>query len=137
MAIITSNDRPKRASRKIRPRTYPADMPLIVTAPMKKRRGPVIRLSEQQQTSDNGQQQQRRSAIVEPKQRNKLDDYDPEKRRREGPRDRAPGLHCQRVTEAPLASARRSRATAARHDPSRAAPGAVVVVLWGLFLWLI
>jgi hypothetical protein len=48
MAIITSNDRPKRASRKIRPRTYPADMPLIVTAPMKKRRGPVIRLSEQQ-----------------------------------------------------------------------------------------
>ena len=129
MAIITSNDRPKRASRKIRPRTYPADMPLIVTpASMKKRRGPVIRLSEQQQ---------RRSAIVEPKQRNKLDDYDPEKRRREGPRDRAPGLHCQRVTEAPLASARRSRATAARHDPSRAAPGAVVVVLWGLFLWLI
>ena len=44
----------------------------------------MIRLSEQQQTSDNGQQQQRRSAIVEPKQRNKLDDYDPDEHRRAG-----------------------------------------------------
>ena len=42
------------------------------------------RLSEQQQTSDNSQQQQRRSAIVEPKQRNKLDDYDREEHRRAG-----------------------------------------------------
>jgi hypothetical protein len=31
MAIVTSNYRPKRASKKIRPRTYPADVPLIVT----------------------------------------------------------------------------------------------------------
>jgi hypothetical protein len=60
IAIVTSNYHPKRASKKIRPRTYPADMPLIATpAPMKKRQGPVIRLSEQQQASDNGQERQR------------------------------------------------------------------------------
>jgi len=32
MAIVTSNYHPKRASKKIRPRTHPADIPLIEIA---------------------------------------------------------------------------------------------------------
>jgi hypothetical protein len=85
---------------------------------------------EQQQTNDNGQGAAAGAQPLFSGSRNKLHDYDLEERRGAGERaqealspDRAPGLHCQRVTEAPLASASRSRATAARHDPSRAAPG--------------
>jgi hypothetical protein len=49
-------------------RPQPAIASVIVTpAPMKKRHGPVIRLSEQQQANNTGQEQPRRSAIVEPK----------------------------------------------------------------------
>ena len=72
-SIVTSNYRPKRAPRKRKPRTYPENMPAIVTpGPVKKRRaGPVIRLQEQHQANDNGAEpeQPRRSAIVEPKRK--------------------------------------------------------------------
>jgi hypothetical protein len=68
-SIVTSSYRPERAPRKRKPRTYPEDMPLIVSpGPMKKRRkGPVIRLQEHQ-ANDNAEQP-RRSAIVEPKRK--------------------------------------------------------------------
>jgi hypothetical protein len=46
---------------------------------MKKRQGPVIR-----QAKDRGADQPRRSAIVEPKRRTSLDDYDLEEHRRAG-----------------------------------------------------
>ena len=79
MTIVTSSYRPKRAPRKKRPRTYPKNMPLIVTPGLMKKRlkEPVIN-------------PQRTSAIVEPKKpRNTmlahlLDGYDPEAHRRTG-----------------------------------------------------
>lgn len=106
--IVTTNYRPKRTPRKKRPRSYPENMPAIVTAsaPKKGLRGPVIRLSEQQQANDNGQEQPKRSTIVEPKQRPKTttifgpvpDDYDPEEHRRTG--DRAAELFREIVRRA-------------------------------------
>jgi hypothetical protein len=70
MTIVTSSYRPKRSPRKQRPRTYPENMPAIVTtlAPKKRLKGPVIRLSEQQ-VNGNGGEQPKRPAIVEPKSR--------------------------------------------------------------------
>jgi hypothetical protein len=72
MAIVTSSYQPKRAPKK-RPRSYPADMQTIVTAPAPKKqlKGPVIRLREQtpEKANDNGEEQPRRSAIVEPKRK--------------------------------------------------------------------
>ena len=65
-------------------------MPLIVTpASMKKRRGPVIPLSEQQQTNDNGQGAAAGAQPLFSGSRNKLDDYDLEERRRAGERAQA------------------------------------------------
>jgi hypothetical protein len=109
---IPDRDPKEWRSRGRKKRKQPAVASAIVTpAPMKKRRGPVMR-DEQQH---NGQEQPRRSAIVEPRRKPRTTlIFGPAPRRlrpggaparwREGrravPRDRAPGCP-QRVTDLP------------------------------------
>jgi hypothetical protein len=75
LTIVTPTYRPKRASRKKRKKPEIANR-IVTPAPMKPRKGPVIRLKDQQQANDNSaadqQPQPKRSAIVEPKRRSRF-----------------------------------------------------------------
>ena len=93
-SIVTSSYRPKRAPRKRKPRTYPENMPAIVTpAPMKKRREQTT-----ERANDNGQEPQPKTRTA--KIFGDVPDYDLEEHRRAG--DKAEELFREIVRRAAL-----------------------------------
>lgn len=76
IAIPDKDPKTRRAKGRKKRKQAAIASAIVTPAPMKKRKGPVIRSNE-----PTGP---KRSAIVEPKQKPALDDYDPEAHRRAG-----------------------------------------------------